>query len=111
MRPWVTAACLALCIGAIDFSQALCSAQEQSEGKRKIVSRVAPTYPELARKLQILGRVKVEVVIAPSGKVASMRVLGGNPLLAKSAVDAIELWKWEAAPQETKELVELSFHP
>jgi hypothetical protein len=32
-------------------------------------------------------------------------------LLAKSAVDAIELWKWEAAPQETKELVELSFHP
>lgn len=113
MRPWVTSACLALCIGAVNFSQTLCSAsaQEQSVGKRKIVSRAAPTYPELARKLQILGRVKVEVVIAPSGKVASMRVIGGNPLLAKSAAEAIELWRWEAAPQESKELVELSFHP
>jgi hypothetical protein len=38
-------------------------------------------------------------------------VIGGNPLLAKAAVDAIEQWKWVPAAQKTKELVELNFHP
>jgi hypothetical protein len=32
-------------------------------------------------------------------------------LLAKAAIDAIEKWKWAPAAQETKELVELNFHP
>jgi membrane protein involved in colicin uptake len=53
----------------------------------------------------------VQVVIAPSGKVKTTQVIGGNPVLAQSAVGAIEQWKWTPAPQETQELVELSFHP
>jgi membrane protein involved in colicin uptake len=53
----------------------------------------------------------VEVVVAPNGKVKSTHVIGGSPLLAKAAVDAIEKWKWVPAPQETKELIELNFHP
>jgi hypothetical protein len=38
-------------------------------------------------------------------------VVGGSPVLAKAAVDAIEKWKWAPGPQETKELIELNFHP
>jgi hypothetical protein len=53
----------------------------------------------------------VGVVVAPSGKAKFTQVIGGNPLLAKAAVDAIEKWKWAPAAQETKELVELNFHP
>jgi hypothetical protein len=53
----------------------------------------------------------VGVVVTPSGKVKFTQVIGGNPLLAKAAVDAIEKWKWAPAAQETKELVELNFHP
>jgi len=69
---------------------------------RKIVSKVVPVYPELANKMQMRGTVKVEVVVAPNGKVKFTQVLGGSPLLAKAAVDAIEKWKWGPAPQETK---------
>jgi TonB family protein len=87
------------------------SAQEQPEAKRKVVNRVVKVYPELARKMQIHGTVRVEVVIAPSGKVKMTHVIGGNPVLAQSAVGAIEQWKWAPAPQETQELIELSFHP
>ena len=107
---------LALLLGAVAFSPSLAlaqdsSAQEQTETKRKVVNKVVPAYPELARKMQIHGVVRVEVVIAPSGKVKTTHVIGGNPVLAQSAVGAIEQWKWAPAPQETQELVELSFHP
>jgi TonB family protein len=111
MRPFFVAALIALFWGAIVFSPPSSLAQDQSEGKRAIVERVAPVYPDLARRAQIHGTVRVGVVVAPSGKVKFTQVIGGNPLLAKAAVDAIEKWKWVPAAQETKELVELNFHP
>jgi TonB family protein len=98
-------------LGTIVFSPSFSPAQEQSEATRKIVSRVVPEYPELARKMQIIGTVRVEATVAPNGKAKSTQVVGGSPVLAKAAVDAIEKWKWAPAPQETKELIELNFHP
>jgi TonB family protein len=111
MRPYFAAVFIALSLGAIAFSPTFSLAQEQSEATRKIVSRVVPVYPELANKMRIRGTVKVEAVVAPNGKVKFTQVIGGSPLLARAAVDAIEKWKWGPAPQETKELIELNFHP
>ncbi len=115
MRRPVAAALLALCCGVIalgiTFSPLLSLAQESSEAQRKIVSRVVPEYPELARKMQITGTVRVEASVAPNGKVKFTEVRGGSPVLAKAAVDAIEKWRWAPAAQETKELIELNFHP
>jgi TonB family protein len=111
MRPYFAAVLIALPLGVIAFSPTLSLAQEQSEVARKIVSRVIPVYPELANKMQIRGTVRVEAVVAPNGKVKFTQVIGGSPVLVKAAVDAIEKWKWGPAPQETKELIELNFHP
>ena len=111
MRPFFVAALVVLFLGVIVFSPAFSSAQEQPEGKRTIVDKVIPVYPDLARREQIHGTVRVGVVVAPNGKAKFTQVIGGNPLLAKAAVDAIEKWKWVPAAQETKELVELNFHP
>jgi TonB family protein len=111
MRPCFAAALVALSLGIIVFSPPFSLGQEQSETQRKIVNRVVPLYPELAKKMQMAGTVRVEVIVAPNGKVKFTQVLGGNPVLAKAAVDAIEKWKWGPAPQDTKELIELNFHP
>jgi len=111
LRPLFVAAVVALSLGMSAFSSDLSLAQEQPEAKRKIVSNMPPVYPELARKMQISGTVRVEAVITPNGKVKFTQVVGGSPVLAKAAVDAIEKWRWAPAPQETKELIELSFHP
>ena len=110
-RPFVALGFVALSLGVIVFSPSFSRAQEQSEAKRKIVNRVVPVYPELASKMQITGTVRVEAMVAPNGKVKFTQVVGGSPVLAKAAVDAIEKWKWGPAPQETKELIELNFHP
>ena len=111
MRPFFVAAFVILFWGVTFFSPAFSLAQDQPEGKRTIVDRVVPVYPDLARRAQIHGTVRVGVVVTPGGKAKFTQVIGGNPLLAKAAVDAIEKWKWAPAAQETKELVELNFHP
>jgi TonB family protein len=111
MRAYTLAALIALSLGVIAVSPTFSLAQDQPGGKRTIVDRMVPVYPDLARKMQIRGTVRVEVVVAPNGKVKSTHVIGGSPLLAKAAVDAIEKWKWVPAAQETQELVELNFHP
>jgi TonB family protein len=76
---------------------------------RKIASRVAPVYPELAKKMHIRGMVKVEAVVRPNGSVKSTRVLGGNPVLVDAAADAVTKWKFEPAQAETTEVIQLAF--
>jgi TonB family protein len=76
---------------------------------RKVANRVAPVYPELAKKMHIHGVVRVEAIVRPNGTVKSTRVLGGNPVLVDAAVDAVGRWKFETSQSETTEVVQLSF--
>ncbi len=79
--------------------------------ERKVSSRVAPSYPELARRMHLQGVVKIEAVVRPNGTVKSTRVLGGNPVLVDAANDAVTKWKFEPASSETTEVVQLTFSP
>jgi len=79
------------------------------EGKRKVKTRVLPGVPELARRMNITGKVKIEVVIASDGHVKSSRALGGHPVLVQACQDAVKEWKFEPAPEETTQVVEFDF--
>jgi TonB family protein len=85
--------------------------QERSESSRKVINRVTPQYPSLARSMNIQGSVKADVLVAPNGVVKSVEVKGGHPLLAQAAQNALREWKWEPSPRETHETVELRFTP
>ena len=78
---------------------------------RKVATRIAPSYPELAKRMHVQGTVKVEAVVRPNGTVKSTRVLGGSPVLVEAAADAVRKWKFEAAPNETTEVVQITFQP
>jgi TonB family protein len=80
------------------------------ESKRKIKTQTAPVYPDLARRMHVAGRVKLEVLIAPDGRVKTTRVIGGHPLLAQACQDAVKEWKFVSAPEETTQIVEFDFH-
>jgi TonB family protein len=89
-----------------------CLAQERAEGAaRAVTTRIVPVYPELAGRMHLAGVVKMRVTVAPDGAAKTVEVLGGNPVLVKAAQDAVLRWRWVAAPQETKELIELHFQP
>lgn len=80
-----------------------------SNSERKVSARVAPAYPELARKMHIHGVVRIEAIVRPNGTVKSTRILGGSPVLVEAAQDAVGKWKFEPAQSETTEIVQLAF--
>lgn len=86
-------------------------ASNSGVGDRKITQRMAPAYPDLAKKAHLEGIVKIEAVVRPNGTVKTTRVLGGNPVLVQAATDAVSKWKFEAAPNETTEVVQVAFIP
>lgn len=45
---------------------------DTSHNPRELVHRIAPTYPDLARRLQISGIVKLQPTVAPNGSVKSI---------------------------------------
>jgi TonB family protein len=87
----------------------MCQASAGAEPDRKVVKRVKPAYPELARQMNVSGTVKIEVVIAANGTVKSMKALGGHPLLIQSASEALKKWRF-APGLETTTIVEFQFH-
>jgi TonB family protein len=86
-------------------------AQDASASSRKVVERIVPQYPSVARRMNIQGVVRLDVLVAPNGTVKSVEVRGGHPLLAQAAQNALLQWKWEPAPRETHETIELRFNP
>lgn len=84
-------------------------AQRQDHVERTVISRIAPFYPEMAKHMHVGGVVKLEVVVRANGRVKSTKALGGSPVLIESAIDAVQKWKFEVAPQETIELVQIAF--
>jgi protein TonB len=84
---------------------------QASENSRRIVHKLVPNYPELAKKMNMTGTVKVLATVAPDGTVRRVDAMGGNPLLIKATEDALYKWRFASAAVETKELIELHFNP
>ena len=79
------------------------------DAARKVTARTSPSYPELAKKMHLSGKVKVEVSINPAGSVISAKLVGGNPVFESSAVEAVKQWKFEPAATVTKTVIVLEF--
>ena len=84
---------------------------QSEEMIRRAKSKVQPTYPELARKMNIAGTVKIEVVVAPNGTVKDARVVGGHPVLASAALEAAKKWRFEPASAESSGVIDFKFEP
>jgi TonB family protein len=78
---------------------------------RRAKVKVPPMYPDLARKMNITGTVKIQVTVAPNGTVKDAKVIGGHPVLAGAALDAVRKWRFEPAAVESSGVVELKFEP
>jgi TonB family protein len=111
MRPsWLRKVLLGVALSSMLGTWALAQQSSSEEGKRKVKTKVAPAYPELAKRMNVTGRVKIEVIITPDGRVKSTRALGGHPLLVQSCVEAVKEWKFVPAPEETTQVVEFDFN-
>jgi len=87
-------------------------AQEQSdEIVRRSKTKVQPDYPELAKRMNLSGTVKIEVVVATNGTVKEARIVGGHPVLANAALDAAKKLRFDPASIESSGVIEFKFQP
>ncbi len=78
---------------------------------RKALSNPAPTYPEVAKKLRLVGTVKVQVLIAADGRIKEKNFIGGHPILVNAVEETLKNWKYAPASGETTTQLEFNFHP
>ena len=78
---------------------------------RKLIEQPAPAYPEVARRARLSGTVKVEVLIAPDGKIKDVKVIGGHPLFVDVTIEALRKWKYAPSTAEATAALEFNFHP
>lgn len=86
-------------------------AQKPSKSDRKVLVSVKPEYTDLLRRAQIGGMVRLKATVSAEGKVSSVAVVGGNPILAESAVTAVMKWKYVPTATQTVEDISVSFSP
>jgi TonB family protein len=100
--------CSLLLIGGI----ALCAGTASADNvHRAVVSRISPTFPELARRMHVSGKVVLLVTIQPDGTVSSTKVESGHALLAPAAQDAVSHWRFSPDPSVSETEVEINFNP
>jgi len=98
-----------LAAAGVAAQPSLVFAQSERVGARQVQRRIAPEYPELAKRMNLTGKVKIEVVIARSGQVTRTRAVGGHPVLLQAAESAVKDWKFSRSAQESVGIVEMEF--
>jgi len=63
--------------------------------KNNVITFVQPDYPQLAKTVSIVGKVRAEIIVDESGNVASVKLISGHPILAPAALAAIRKWKYK----------------
>src|SRR5580700_4740196 len=61
----------------------------------RIINRVQPVYPPLARQTRISGTVRLHAIISKDGTIQQLEVISGHPLLQQAALDAVRQWRYQ----------------
>ena len=61
----------------------------------QVVHRVHPTYPKQAIAKKLHGSVVLQAIISKQGKVDSLQLVSGDPILAQAAATAVKQWRYK----------------
>ena len=79
-----------------------------------VIKKVQPQYPQTAQQMRIQGAVQLEASISKAGDITNLKVLSGDPILARAAADAVRKWKYNpyflnGEPVEIQTVVTVNF--
>jgi protein TonB len=72
--------------------------------ERRLVHQVSPVYPKEAKAAGLEGTVVLRTFVDDRGKVASVTLVEGNPMLADSATRAVKQWRYRPYARDGKTL-------
>jgi protein TonB len=85
---------------------------QDDEAKKAALQKVQPSYPTIARQLNLSGRVLVDMTVNTAGAVEKVDVINGNPILAVATVPAAKRWKFspfQVDGKPTEAIVRVAF--
>ena len=82
-----------------------------AEDEVKVLKRVTPLYPAIAKQMHVSGKVVVDLTVNPDGSVESAQTVTGSPVLATAAVNAGKGYKFEPMKVDgAKPVVRITFN-
>jgi len=60
-----------------------------------LYKKVAPAYPPNALRMHVEGAVELQATISKNGDITNIKIVSGDPQLAKAASDAVKQWKYK----------------
>jgi protein TonB len=92
--------------------QTLTVSQGVSQGLA--IKKIQPTYPSNALRLRIEGPVQLLATISKKGDISAVKIISGDPTLARAATDAVKQWKYkpyllDGSPVEIQTQITVNF--
>jgi TonB family protein len=86
-------------------------AQENApkENQPKLLKKVIPAYPEILKKMNVSGTVRVQATIAADGSVKDVEARGGNAIFIDSVAAAVRTWKFVPGERQRTADITVSF--
>ena len=80
-----------------------------------LVKKVPPVYPPMALQLRKDGAVALLATVSKQGSITGVKIVSGDAMLAKAAVEAVRQWKYRpyllnGAPVEIETQITINFH-
>ncbi len=60
-----------------------------------VLKRVQPRYPSQALQMRIQGSVQLQATISKTGDIQNLKVVNGDGVLARAALEAVRQWKYK----------------
>ena len=67
----------------------------QGVSRGLLVKQVQPSYPPNALRMHIEGAVELLATVSKGGNISAVKILSGDPSLARAAADAVKQWKYK----------------
>ena len=61
----------------------------------QVIHRVHPSYPKQALAKKLHGNVVLQVIVSKQGKVDSLALISGDPVLGQAAQSAVKQWRYK----------------
>ena len=79
-----------------------------------LIKRVQPKYPPAALAIHAAGAVQIEATINKEGSVTNLKVLSGDAVLSRAAMEAVRQWRYkpyylDGAPVEIQTQITVNF--
>ena len=80
----------------------------------KLLNRVQPSYPDVARNERLQGTVRIHALVGKDGTLEQLQVIKGYCSLSRAALDAVKKWRYspttfEGQPVEVDTTIDVLF--